>query len=74
MELELMPMDEPDTGAGDLALQDRPLKYTGPERRKIGVRRVTVDRREMARFEAKKDRRHGVDRRGDLKLWDGRNF
>lgn len=73
MELELMPKDEPEKVSDKQEPQDGPLLYTGPERRK-GSRRVTVDRREMARFEEKKDRRRGQERRGDLKLWDGRNF
>lgn len=73
MELELMPKSEPGKAPGSHGRQDGPLVYTGPERRKA-LRRVMVDRREMVRFEAKQDRRHGGDRRGDLKLWDGRNF
>lgn len=73
MELELVPKSEPAQIPDNLGPKDGPLKYTGPERRK-GSRRVTVDRREMARFEEKTDRRHGMDRRADLKLWDGRNF
>ena len=73
MELELVPKSEPEKIPNTVGPQDGPLKYTGPERRK-GLRRVTVDRREMARFEEKTDRRHMVDRRVDLKLWDGRNF
>jgi hypothetical protein len=73
MELELMPKSEPEKAPESHGLDDGPLVYTGPERRRA-PRRVTVDRREMARFEAKQDRRHGMDRRGDLKLWDGRNF
>lgn len=73
MELELVPKNESVRTSENLSPKERPLVYTGPERRR-GLRRVTVDRREMARFEAKTDRRHGVDRRADLKLWDGRNF
>lgn len=73
MELELMPKSEPEKAPGNQSTQEEPLVYTGPERRK-GSRRITVDRREMARFEAKPDRRHGMDRRSELKLWDGRNF
>lgn len=73
MELELMPKSEPEKVFVPEGPQDGPLIYTGPERRK-GLRRVMVDRREMARFEAKPDRRHGMDRRVELKLWDGRNF
>ena len=73
MELELVPKSESVRSPENLEAKERPLVYTGPERRR-GLRRVTVDRREMARFEDKKDRRHIVDRRADLKLWDGRNF
>ena len=73
MELELMPKNEPEKAPETQGPVDGPLVYTGPERRK-GLRRVTVDRREMARFESKLDRRRGGDRRIELKLWDGRNF
>ena len=73
MELELMPKNEPEKAPETQGSQDGPLVYTGPERRK-DLRRMTVDRREMARFEAKPDRRRGMDRRVELKLWDGRNF
>jgi hypothetical protein len=73
MELELVPKSEPATIPENPGAKEKPLVYTGPERRR-GLRRITVDRREMARFEARTDRRHGVDRRADLKLWDGRNF
>ena len=73
MELELMPKSEPEKGLDSQGPQDGQLVYTGPERRK-GLRRVTMNRREMARFEAAPDRRQETDRRGELKLWDGRNF
>lgn len=73
MALELVPKSELDAVPGNQGPEDGPLLYTGPERRK-GLRRLTVDRREMARFESKPDRRRGSDRRGDLKLWDGRSF
>lgn len=73
MELELMPKSEPEKVLENQGIEDGPLVYTGPERRKA-LRRMTVDRREMARFEEKTDRRHGMDRRSELKLWDGRNF
>lgn len=73
MELELMPKGEQEKVPDVQGPQDGPLVYTGPERRKA-LRRMMVDRREMARFEAKPDRRRGMDRRVELKLWDGRNF
>lgn len=73
MELELVPKSEAGKVFDNQQPEDGPLVYTGPERRK-GARRVMVDRREMARFEEKTDRRHAVDRRSELKLWDGRNF
>ena len=73
MELELMPKGEEEKAFDSKAPQEGPLVYTGPERRKA-MRRVTMNRREMARFEAAPDRRRGMDRRVELKLWDGRNF
>jgi len=73
MELELVSKTESEKPSGDQPLADGALKYTGPERRK-DARRITVDRREMVRFESNTDRRARGDRRGELKLWDGRNF
>ncbi len=73
MQLELMPNSEPEKGPDNQVAQNGSLLYDGPERRK-GQRRQTVDRREMVRFEIKTDRRHGLERRGDIKLWKGRNF
>lgn len=73
MELELVPKDAPNPAGDDDAPKDGPLRYTGPERRKQ-LRRVTVDRREMVRFETKPDRRSGKDRRVAEKLWDGRDL
>jgi len=73
MELELIPKSEPEKVLNTQGPQDGPLVYTGPERRK-GLRRVTMNRREMARFEAAPDRRRGMDRRVELKMWDGRNY
>ena len=73
MELELVPKDEPEKKAEGHVLQDGPLVYTGPERRK-GLRRVTVDRREMVRFETKPERRRAGDRRMSTSLWEKRDF
>jgi hypothetical protein len=73
MELELVPKDAPVEKADENAPQDGPLKYTGPDRRKA-PRRVTVDRREMVRFENKPDRRQNGDRRLQTRMWDGRDF
>jgi hypothetical protein len=73
VELELLPKDESGAPSSGEAPKDGPLVYSGPERRKQ-ARRVTVDRREMIRFEDKPDRRSGHDRRVALKLWDGRDF
>ncbi|MBL1277634.1 MAG: hypothetical protein COB30_016250 [Ectothiorhodospiraceae bacterium] len=73
MELELVSKSEQDTPGTDSALDGDMPKYVGPERRK-SLRRITVDRREMIRFESKSDRRTKGDRRGEQKLWDGRNF
>ncbi|HEC20206.1 MAG TPA: hypothetical protein ENI97_12800 [Gammaproteobacteria bacterium] len=52
---------------------DGALKYVGPERRKA-PRRVTVDRREMVRFENTPDRRQNGDRRISTRMWDGRDI
>jgi len=74
MKLELTSKSEWEKPGTDHALNDDEVpKYIGPERRK-NQRRVTVDRREMIRFESTLGRRTLGDRRGELKLWDGRNF
>lgn len=73
MELELVPKDAPAQNIESDVPHDGPLKYTGPERRKA-PRRVTVDRREMVRFESTKDRRQNGDRRLNTRMWDGRDF
>lgn len=76
MELELVPKDVIDQSVTDQASShedEERLVYTGPDRRKK-VRRVTVDRREMVRFENKPDRRTGKDRRLEMKMWDGRDL
>lgn len=77
MDLELVPVDVIDRSVANQATTHVPdeerLVYVGPERRK-GARRVTVDRREMVRFENKPDRRGGKDRRLDMRMWDGRDL
>jgi hypothetical protein len=73
MELELVPKDAPVEKDVSNTPQDGPLKYTGPDRRKA-PRRITVDRREMVRFENKPDRRQNGDRRLQTRMWDGRDF
>lgn len=72
MELELIPKDETGRAMGNQTTEETPA-YQGPERRKL-VRRVTVDRREMVRFESKSDRRNGKERRVELQMWNGRDF
>lgn len=73
MELELVPKDAPAEKIESAGPQDGPLQYTGPDRRKA-PRRITVDRREMVRFEETKDRRQNGDRRLKTRMWDGRDF
>jgi hypothetical protein len=73
MELELVPKEKFDQKVTHQEPAEAPMVYKGPERRKQ-VRRVTVDRREMVRFESKPDRRHGGDRRIATKMWDGRDL
>jgi len=70
MELKLVPKDEWENEAGP---EDAPLQHIGPDRRKE-TRRITVDRREMVRFESTPDRRHNGDRRLNTRMWDGRDF
>ena len=77
MELELVPKDVIDQSVANQATHhvadEERMVYTGPERRK-GSRRITVDRREMVRFENKPDRRSGKDRRLEMRIWDGRDL
>ena len=72
MELELVPKDETSRSAVEQGVQEEKPVYLGPERRK-NIRRITVDRREMVRFEDRTDRRHGRERRVELQLWNGRD-
>lgn len=53
--------------------EDTTPAYTGTDHR-VNVRRVTVDRREMVRFEDKAARRSGKERRIAKQLWDGRDL
>jgi len=53
--------------------EDTTLAYTGTEHRLL-VRRVTVDRRDMVRFEDKSDRRNIKERRVANQLWNGRDL
>jgi len=78
MELELVPKEAFDQSvanqnSGKAAGEEEKMVYTGRERR-IGQRRITVDRREMVRFESKPDRRQHRERREDLRMWDGRDI
>jgi hypothetical protein len=73
MELELASKNESIRPRIDHTLDSAIATYAGVEHRKQR-RRLLVDRRDMVRFESKSDRRHRGDRRGELKLWDGRNF
>ena len=72
MELELVPKEAYEQKVADQTPGEEPLVYKGPDRRKK-IRRVTVDRREMVRFENKPDRRCGGDRRIATRMWDGRD-
>jgi hypothetical protein len=72
MELELQPKDDQPRRKAEAESAEMPV-YQGMERRRA-VRRVTVDRRTMIRFEAGQDRRRGRERRADLQLWNGRDF
>lgn len=71
MVLELVPKEVVSSEAPKPAQNGQPV-YKGMERRKA-QRRITVDRREMIRFEST-DRRRGQERRGSLGLWKQRDF
>ncbi len=74
MGLELVSKEDIDVNVRRQApSEDTTLAYTGTEHRVI-VRRVTVDRREMVRFEEKTDRRNGKERRVASQLWNGRDL
>jgi hypothetical protein len=74
MGLELVSKEEVDVDVRRQApSEDTTLAYTGTDHRVV-VRRITVDRREMVRFEDKTDRRNGKERRGSNQLWNGRDL
>ncbi len=74
MGLELVSKDEIDVEVRRQApSEDTTLAYTGTEHR-IVVRRITVDRREMVRFEDKSDRRNDKERRIAQQVWNGRDL
>ena len=74
MGLELVSKEDIDVKVSEQApLEDNALGYTGTEHRH-NVRRNTVDRREMVRFEQKSDRRDGKERRITNQLWNGRDL
>ncbi len=73
MELELIPKNEWKNEVKPEGLQDGFLQYIGPDRRRA-TRRITVDRREMVRFENTPDRRYNGDRRLSSRMWNGREF
>ncbi len=74
MGLELVSKEEIDVNVRRQApSEDTTLAYTGTEHR-VNVRRITVDRREMVRFEDKSDRRNGKERRIAQQMWNGRDL
>jgi hypothetical protein len=74
MGLELVSKDEVDVNVRRQAPSEETTPaYTGTDHR-IVVRRITVDRREMVRFEEKSDRRAGKERRVVNQLWNGRDL
>ena len=74
MGLELVSKEDIDVKVSKQApLEDNVPVYTGTEHR-LNVRRNTVDRREMVRFEEKADRRSGKERRITNHMWNGRDL
>lgn len=74
MGLELVSKDEIDVEVRRQApSDDTTLAYTGTEHR-MAIRRITVDRREMVRFEDKSDRRNVKERRIAQQVWNGRDL
>ena len=74
MGLELVSKEEVDVNVRRQAPSEETTPaYTGTDHRVV-ARRITVDRREMVRFEDKTDRRRGPERRVANKLWDGRDL
>jgi hypothetical protein len=72
MALELVPKEAVSSASKQGALQEENPTYSGIERRRE-QRRITVDRREMIRFDAS-ERRSGGERRASLGLWKNREF
>jgi hypothetical protein len=74
MVLELVPLeDESENDVSQQMARDETPAYGSSERRRK-QRRITIDRREMVRFEANLDRRTSKDRRITRALWQGRDF
>jgi hypothetical protein len=74
MELELVSIEEIDVNIRrQTSSEDTTPAYLGTEHR-IVVRRDTVDRRGMVRFEDNSDRRIGKERRSTQQMWNGRNL
>ena len=74
MGLELVSKEDIDVNVRRQApSEDTTPAYMGTEHR-VNVRRITVDRREMVRFEDKLDRRNGKERRVAQQLWNGRDL
>jgi hypothetical protein len=72
MVLELVPKEAVSPSDEKKAVrQDKPT-YSGMERRRA-QRRITVDRRDMIRFDST-DRRSGAERRTSLGLWKDREY
>jgi hypothetical protein len=74
MGLELVSKEDVDVNVRRQApSEDTTPAYTGTEHR-IVVRRITVDRREMVRFEDNSDRRNSKERRIAQQVWNGRDL
>ena len=74
MGLELVSKEEIDVNVRRQASsEDTTPAYRGTEHR-VSVRRITVDRREMVRFEDVSDRRDGKERRVTQQMWNGRDL
>jgi hypothetical protein len=72
MVLELVPKESVSPSGEKKAKRENKPAYSGMERRRA-QRRITVDRREMIRFDST-DRRTGTERRVSLGLWKDREF
>lgn len=71
MVLELVPKGNDSSQQRSVSAEESP-GYQGVERRRM-TQRKHVDRRSMIRFESINDRRHGGERRDDLRRWVGRD-